>query len=251
MSLLKVMIIDSEANSSAIIKNYLSDFDFEIQIINNVPSPDWLISELKTNKPDIIFFDVQFYIFHILDSIDYILLKNMQLLFVSSDEKLAWKAIQYNATDFILKPLKIESIALAINKATKNIQNQRYIEKKLKIDNQNIKIDSDIEYLAIASLDKIDIIKKKNIEYCVAEGRYTTFLIDDGKKFTACKNLGDYEDTLGLVDFFRVHNSYIVNVNHISKIIKKDGYSIELLSGNIIPVAKRRIEDFNKFLKLK
>lgn len=253
MSLFKVMIIDCEGNSTPIIKSYLSDLDFEIQIVDKVFSLEWLVLELKTNRTEILFLDVRFhdfFVFDIFDEIDSELLENLQIIFVSANEEFAIKAIRYSATDFILKPIKTESMTLAISKATRNIRKQKKIAS-LHLDFQNGNVDYERDYIAIASMDKIDIVKKKKIICCAAEGRYTTFFSDDGKKYTSCKNLGDYEIMLGAVDFFRVHHSYIVNINHISRIIKKDGYSCELLSGMQIPIAKRRIEEFNKFLRLK
>jgi len=65
------------------------------------------------------------------------------------------------------------------------------------------------------------------------------------------RNLGEYTPILDNRFFFRIHHSYIINVRHVVKISKKDGYFCELSNGTIVPVAKRRQEDFNKFIKLK
>jgi len=89
------------------------------------------------------------------------------------------------------------------------------------------------------------------IIFCKAEGKYTNFHLLDGKKIMSSRNLGEYSTILDANYFFRIHHSYIINLRQISKISKKDGYFCEFSNGIILPVAKRRQEDFNKFIKLK
>lgn len=106
------------------------------------------------------------------------------------------------------------------------------------------------EFVAISSLDKIELIPMSEIIFCQADGKYTNFFLINGKKIMSSRNLGEYSTILDNY-FFRIHHSYIINIRHISKISKKDGYFCELLNGIVLPVAKRRQEEFNKFIKLK
>lgn len=246
----KVLIIDFEVSTSSILTEHLSNLNYDIQIRNNDFNCDWFVSEIKSNKVDIIIFDMNdhHYIFDVLDKVQPELLNEIQIIFVSSSSEIAIKAFRYyNVVGYIPKPIEPECVKFSLRKAIRNIQKQKIIENKLK----QINFNNDHDFISIPSIDKIDIIKKKNIIYCMAEGRYTTFFIEGGIKITSSKNIGDYEELLGIKNFFRIHNSYIVNVKHISKITKKDGYICELFTGKGIPIAKRRLENFNKFLKLK
>ena len=107
------------------------------------------------------------------------------------------------------------------------------------------------EYLAVSSLDKIELIHMSEIIFCKADGKYTYFFMLDGKKIMSSRNLGEYSNILDKNYFFRIHHSYIINLRYIIKISKKDGYFCEFPNGIILPVAKRRQDDFNKFIKLK
>ena len=89
------------------------------------------------------------------------------------------------------------------------------------------------------------------ITFCKADGKYTVFILSNGTKVMSSRNLGEYSTILDDSYFFRIHHSYIINLRHIIKISKKDGYFCELSNGVVLPVAKRRQDDFNKFIKLK
>ncbi|WP_309846043.1 LytTR family DNA-binding domain-containing protein [Flavobacterium sp. 2755] len=87
--------------------------------------------------------------------------------------------------------------------------------------------------------------------FCKADGKYTVFILPNGTSIMSSRNLGEYSAILDDNYFFRIHHSYIINLRHIVKISKKDGYFCELSNGSVLPVAKRRQDDFNKFIKLK
>ena len=91
----------------------------------------------------------------------------------------------------------------------------------------------------------------KDIIFCMADGKYTTFFLLNGKKIVSSKNLGEYEKLLNEYFFYRVHHGYIINIKHLTSIIKRDGLYCELVNKVTIPIAKRRQEDFNKFIRLK
>ena len=86
--------------------------------------------------------------------------------------------------------------------------------------------------------------------YCKAEGKYTEFVLSNKQKILSSKNLGEYNSLLLNNYFFRIHHSYVVNIKKIVKIVKKDGFYCEFEHGISLPVAKRRQEEFVKFIKI-
>jgi len=122
-------------------------------------------------------------------------------------------------------------------------------QKHLEIKSEKINTECK-DFICVSSADKIDIIKVKNIVFCKSDGRYTTFFTSDGKKIVASKNLGEYEKELNSKNFFRIHKSYIVNVNFVVKINKKDGILCELLNGISLPVSSRKQTLLYEFLGL-
>jgi two-component system LytT family response regulator len=108
------------------------------------------------------------------------------------------------------------------------------------------------DYVAIATVEEIYFIKMNEIIYCKSEGRYTKFYLQNGKISISSKNLGDYESrVLDKGSFFRIHNSFIINMRFLVRIIKIDGNSCEMENGIFIPISKRRFEEFNRYINLK
>jgi two-component system LytT family response regulator len=151
-----------------------------------------------------------------------------------------------------VKPLIMEQVISAVSKVVKTMELQQYIDKPsspINIKNLNITCR---EYVAISTVDEILFLKMTDIIYCKSDGRYTKFHLENGETYLSSKNIGDYEGRiLDNGSFFRIHNSYIINMKYLKRIIKLDGHSCEMENGFVIPVSKRRQEDFNKFIKLK
>lgn len=152
-----------------------------------------------------------------------------------------------------LKPLIMQEVISAVNKIVKKIEMQSFIDIN-NSDEVALFNSSKVrrEYVAISSIDEINFIKMDDIMYCKADGKYTKFFLANGSTFFSSKNLGDYENRVLDIDhFFRVHNSYIVNMRFVASIDKRDGLSCKLLNGISIPISSRRLEKFNRFIRIK
>ena len=246
------VIITEEKDTLFIFKKFEAENFMIIKIIGEGFSIIDGINIITVKKPEVVFLDIRLendLFFEMLEQLDFSIPK---LVFISAQENYAVKAFKHNAIDFILKPIDFNAIILAVYKVIKRIEMERSFQQK-KIENINIlnSFTPANDYVAIASLDKIELILMSDIIYCQAEGKYTNFFLLNGKKIMSSKNLGEYSTILDGNYFFRIHHSYIINLRQVSKILKKDGYFCEFSNGVMLPVSKRRQEDFNKFIKLK
>lgn len=145
-----------------------------------------------------------------------------------------------------IKPLIMTEVVKEVSNIIKNLELQNFIT--VEDDSKN----KYREYVALSSLDQIDFIKMADIMFCMADGKYTKFHLANGNIFLSSKPIGSFEyRVLDIDHFFRIHNSYIINMRFVAKINKKDGIACEMLNGLSIPISKRRLQDFNKFIKLK
>ncbi|MFV5687831.1 LytR/AlgR family response regulator transcription factor [Flavobacterium sp. ZT3R25] len=252
MTPINAIIITEEKDTLIILKKFEEENFMIIKIIADALSTIAGINIIKLTKPDVIFLDIILKddtFFEMLEQLEFSIPK---LIFISEQEHYAVKAFKHNAIDFILKPIDFNAIILAVYKVIKRIEMECSYQNQ-KINNINIlnSFNQNNEYLAVSSLDKIELIHMSEIIFCKADGKYTYFFLLNGKKIMSSRNLGEYSNILDNNYFFRIHHSFIINLRHISKISKKDGYFCEFSNGTILPVAKRRQEDFNKFIKLK
>lgn len=248
---IKAIIITEEKDTLIVLKKIAKENSSILKIIGEAISVDDGISIIKLKKPHVIFLDINFK-----DDSFFLMLNKMELIpklvFISAHKNSAAKGFQHNAVDFILKPIDLNDIILAVYKVIKQT------EMELSFQNQNTKNTNILNYLkpinqyvAVSSLDKIELIHMSEIVYCKSTGKYTCFFLLNGKKILSNISLGEYSSVLDENYFFRIHKSYIVNLRHITEVSKKDGYFCEFSNLIRIPIAKRRQVDFTKFLKLK
>jgi two-component system LytT family response regulator len=92
-------------------------------------------------------------------------------------------------------------------------------------------------------------VEEKNVVYLQAEGNCTMLFFKDGTKYLDTRTLKIYESILDDNNFFRVHKSYIVNIDFIQDYIHSEGHYVILKNKIEIPVARNRVQDFVKTLK--
>ncbi|UPT71093.1 MAG: LytTR family DNA-binding domain-containing protein [Flavobacterium sp. JAD_PAG50586_2] len=170
-----------------------------------------------------------------------------QIVFISSEGKYALNAFRYDATDFVLKPINREILISAISKAISRLEQQRqFVEMGYSIWSMNNTLKS---FITVSSVDRHEIIKIQDIMHCSSEGRYTTFHLNDGRDVVACKNLSEYEHIFEKQPFFvKISRSQIVNFEYVARVNKKNGMYCEIKDGVMIPVARRKYTELNKFL---
>ena len=180
-------------------------------------------------------------------------LQSTEVALVSSDKEHVHiiKLLKYipNCNEDRSSLIVIEEEILKGNKIVARNEVQFFFYKQKQLEIKPEKINSEYrDVVFIHSSDRIDLIKTADIVFCMSDGRYTTFFTSDGKKYVASKNLGEYEKELDKKDFFRIHQSYIVNINFIVRINKKDGVFCELSNGMSLPISARKQTLFSEFM---
>lgn len=253
MNIYNAVIVDEEMNNISLLKHLISKYFSDIEVVGHAMSITEAVLIINDQNPDILFLDSQLHGKEVFEVLDQITIKNAQLIFVTSHEQYALKAIKYNPIDYILKPVILEDLILAINKAVKKLVRNSYYDFKdgCKIDKIPDEVPQNKEYLAVPSQDKIELFKVSDIIFVQSDSKYATFYLFDGTQHVSNKNLIYYEGILDSKSFFRIHKSYIINIKYTSRVIKKDGSYCQLVNGKLLPIAKRKKEEFNRFLKIK
>ncbi|RLD51883.1 MAG: DNA-binding response regulator [Bacteroidetes bacterium] len=236
----KAAVIDDEANARknliTIINNYCDDINIVGQA-ENVKSGQKLI---LNKKPDIVFLDIEMPDGTGFDLLEKIPKRNFSLIFTTGHNDFALKAFQFNAVDYILKPVDIEDVINAVNKA-KQIQKPELSEKIIKQLLISVKEKTN-KKIILKTAETVFIVKVEEIIRCESDRGYTTFFIKDGKKIVISKNLKEYELLLKDFNFFRTHNSHLVNLNYVKQFQKTDGGQLIMKDNSKIPVSVRKKE---------
>lgn len=234
-------IIDDYTGDLQLLKLLLDKYCPTIEIIATGVSIKEGIEIYYEHKPDILFLDIllnEDNSFSLLDYIDEI---KSKIIFVSSFDGYALKAIDYGAAGYLVKPVQpkllIETVKRVINK----------------LDKQNLSEGTtpDNDFIAIPLPKSIEIIQTDTIVYLEADGRYTVFYLTDKTSLIASRNIGEYETQLDPKKFIRIHHKYIVNLNMVRSINKAAGNYCEMVNTVSLPVSKRKLENLQRILKLK
>jgi two-component system LytT family response regulator len=221
----------------------LKDFG-EIIICGIFPSMEDAMNQERSNDFHFAIWDVDEEGFSI-EEIYKFVNKDIRTIVVSSDPKNAIEAFNIDAVDFISKSDIADRLPKSLNKVT------YLIDVNEKINNLSITTEEShepIKIIAVSSLNDINIIPVDSITYLESQGRYTLIYTLDGESVVSSKNLGVYEKLLSRNNFFRIHHSYIVNIDVSVKIQKKDGVYLEIINNKYLPISKRRVEGFYRCL---
>ncbi len=163
-----------------------------------------------------------------------------KLIFVTAYNEYAIKAFKYNAIDYLLKPIDQEELEVSIDRAKKQIQ-ENDAENQLKslMEMMTQKNDQPKKLLFKTS-EQIRAVDLQDIIRLESESNYTSVYLKDGKKLLVSKALKEYSDLLEDRNFFRAHQSHLINLDFFEIYEKQDGGYIILKDGTNIPLAKRK-----------
>jgi two-component system LytT family response regulator len=171
--------------------------------------------------------------------------KNFHIIFTTAYDQYAIKAIKYAAFDYLLKPIDIEELKMAVEKIETTENNQT--KKQVELLQQNMQHPKrQLNKLAIPTLEGLLFFDINDIVHLEANSNYTNIHLANKTKVIASKTLKDFEDLLPEDVFFRTHHSHLINLNYIKRYIKGDGGQIELQNGMYVDVARRKKEEFLK-----
>lgn len=253
MQSVTAVVIDDERANVNLLVQLLEKFCPLINVIGQATSKADAIALIDELLPQLIFLDIQLDIGTGFDVLKEASHQESRVIFVTSFDEYAIQAFKYNAVDYVLKPVGVEELVLAVNKACKEIDREQYTDRQ-KLDdvsNSVMQADKQFDFIAIPSLDKIEFVKLDDIIYFESDGRYTTLYLTNKETIVACKNIGEYEKILDEQVFFRIHHSYLVNLTHALNINKSAGNYCEMINGKSLPVSRRRQDLLLKHLKIK
>jgi two-component system LytT family response regulator len=163
--------------------------------------------------------------------------KECKVVFVTAFDEYAIKAFQFNAIDYILKPISLEEIARVVNKLSQyEALNETELNNNLLSSYKNVSPNR----IAISNSDGVHLVEIEDIIRCEADGNYTKICLINGELILTSKTLKEYDTMLMEFNFERVHNSHLVNMRHIKKYLNKESGYLQLSDGTQIPVSQRK-----------
>jgi two-component system, LytTR family, response regulator len=242
--MIKTLIIEDEQKSldmlAGIIQKNCPDLDV-VGLARNVKEGVEMVEALK---PDLVFLDISMPDGSGFDLLEKVAGHKFELIFATASDQYAIRAIKYSACDYLLKPIDIEELKVAVEKvvskkkAIPNMENLQFLIQHLK------RADENFQKITLPTGNAYEIVNIKDIVRCEADGSYTTFYLIDKRKLMISAGLKHYEELLPEGEFIRVHHHHLINMNHVVRFLKEDGGYAIMSDGSKIEISRRKKEAF-------
>jgi two-component system LytT family response regulator len=243
-------IVDDEPDCSESLVMLLERYCPEIRVLDICYSAETAIQSIKEHTPQILFLDIEMPFmngFELLEKLGDI---NFELIFTTSYDQYAIKAIRFSALDYLLKPVDREELQKAVQKAAQ--RNQHPLPQQLELLLQKLNHPAvPVNKIAIPTMEGFQLLAADAIISCESEGNYTHLFLKDKRKIIASRNLKEIEELMEDYPFVRIHHSHIVNINEVDKYIKGEGGYLIMSDGSNINVSRSRKELLLKKLSLR
>jgi two-component system LytT family response regulator len=245
---MNVLIVDDEKKAREIIKQLILLEGFQHINIREANGVETALQSINQSPPDLLLLDIQLKDGSGFDLLNKIKDHDFQLIFITAFDEYAIKACKVSALDYLLKPIDPDEFNQAIKKAEKKISREKLADR-LDTFLQNMEGNArELKKITLKTVDTIYIVNISDIVFCEGAGNYTTFHLLDQQKIMVSKPIGEYEEMISTQKFIRVHQSFLVNVDHIIRYKKGEGGFIITVLNNSIPVSTRKKEQLMNFL---
>ncbi len=220
MDKISAIIVDDEPNARKALRGLLTENFEQIDILGDCKDVPEAVKTIHKLKPDLVFLDIDmpgYSGFELLDFFDEQQI-SFKIIFVTAYSEYSLRAFESSAVDYLLKPVRLEHMERAIKK----LNSTRGISESIQYEVLRTNLSNHEKKLVLQTVELIYVVKQDDIIFIQAEGSYTKFFTTTHGILTITKKLLDFEYLETEGPFFRTHRSFIVNINHIIKVDKKD-----------------------------
>ena len=239
--MIKAVIVDDEPFCCSSLVILLERYCPEVKVTGIYHSGDDALQAIPEHHPQIVFLDIEMPGMNGFEMLEKLPAIDFEIIFTTSYDQYAIKAIRFSALDYLLKPIDREELQKAVQKVIERSHHPfpQQLEILLQKIHQPI---SSAQKIALPSMEGLQMIDVNSIISCASDSNYTIFFIRNKKKLVVSRTLKEIEEMLEEYPFLRVHNSYLINLNEIDKYIKGEGGYLVMSDGSNIDVSRSKKE---------
>jgi two-component system LytT family response regulator len=245
--MIRAIIIDDEKHCLDGLKLLLTEYCPGVEVIDQCDSASRGLNAIEQLKPDLVFLDIEMPVMNGFELLEQLSSIPFAIIFTTGYDQYAIKAFHVSALDYLLKPIDPKELINSVRK----IQEARKLPMEEQFQMLLTKIegkDSGFNKIAVPTAEGFELIASEMVIYCEANNNYSWFFLKNQNKIIACRTLKEIEEQLADFPFFvRVHNSYLVNLNEVTKYIRGEGGYLVMSDGTSINVSRNRKETLLKY----
>jgi len=245
--MIKAVLIDDEAHCLDTLDILLQEYCSNVQVVEKCKSSQLGLEAIEKYRPDLVFLDIEMPVMNGFELLEHFTNVNFAIVFTTSYDQYAIKAIRFSALDYLLKPVDPNELQHAIKK----VAEQRHLpvpeQFQLLLKQINGK-NNGFNKIAVPTFEGFELVPAEKVLYLEANDNYTHLYLKDQGKIIACRTLKEMEEQIQDFKFFlRVHHSYMINLNEVAKYIRGEGGYLLMSNGTTVNVSRSRK---NALLKL-
>lgn len=239
---MRAIIIDDEAHCRDGLSIMLGKYCENIGIIECCSNGAQGLIAIRRHQPDLVFLDIEMPGMNGFEMLEQCEVKDFEVIFTTAYNEYAIQAIRHSALDYLLKPVNKNELISAVERAVK----VKPVKPDVRVNEllQLLSMRKEGGKIALPTLEGLMMINPDEIVYCESESAYTKFFMKDKRCITISKVLKDAETLLTGKGFYRVHHSFLINLQHVSKYIRGNGGEIIMIDGKNIPVSRAKRKEF-------
>lgn len=242
--MIKAVIIDDELPSIETLRWKLDNYCADVAVEAFFDNPIEGVEYLKKSPPDLLFLDIEMPLLNGFDVLEELGRDvGFDVIFTTAYDNFGIRAVKFSALDYLLKPVQNLELQSAIAKHRKKAGQQIPSQQiDILLDNVQAEKTGQSGRIALATKESIEFVAPEEIVVCTSDSNYTQVILLDGRKLLISRTLKDFEEMLVPFQFFRPHNSHLVNLDQVRKFMRHDGGYLILKNKMKIPVSKNRRE---------
>jgi two-component system LytT family response regulator len=245
--MIKAVLIDDEIHCLDILSMLLAEYCPSVEIAEQCSSAKQGLLAIQKHSPGLVFLDIEMPSMNGFDMLEHIPSIGFAIIFTTSYDQYAIRAIHFSALDYLLKPVDPKELMNAVNKV-----NTRHVLPTMDQFTMMMQMmksqEQGFRKIAIPTIEGFELLEADQIVRCEANDNYTVLVLKNKNRITACRTLKDIESQLGHYGYFvRVHHSYIVNLNEVVKYVRGEGGYLVMNDGITVNVSRSRKEALLKY----
>jgi two-component system, LytTR family, response regulator len=241
--MIKAILIDDEKNCTEVLRWQIETYCPSLEIVAECNQPEKAIESIRQLHPDVIFLDIEMPGMNAFEMLNILKPFEFHVIFTTAYNQFAQQAFKENAIDYLLKPIDKSDLLVAVEKLMnkEKIYSHEKIEMLLHLFKEQLKTNKKI---ALPTQDGISFINVDQIVRVESDSNYSFVHLVSGENICITKTLKQIESSLEAQPFYRVHQSHLVNLNHIEKYVKDGGGYIVMSDKTTITLARQRKDGF-------
>jgi len=249
--MIRCVLVDDESDSLEVMEMLLKTYCPQVKIEAVCNNAEQGIDAINLYRPDVVFLDIEMPNMNGFDMLGKFDKLFFDLVFVTAYHQFAIKAFRYSALNYLLKPVDADELVETIRRVEKNRSAPLKEQMELLLQRVSNTATQAIARIALTTSYGMLFVETKDIIYCESDNNYTSVKMTGGKRILVSKTMKEIDETLSGPDFYRVHNSFLINLSHIQKFVRGEGGYVVMDDGTTVSISRTKkqafLELFSKF----